>query len=124
VFKHLLEDGGGVIQVNHDTESNSVTVQVDRSKIISYGKPALGRYLCRLHVWRCTADFAPCKSFYERLCKVNGDFEEWRQIVCSRPNPRWKFVQPNTFVTGDNVELKVYEESNTGIIQSWVERDI
>ncbi|KAH8695780.1 hypothetical protein GQ44DRAFT_634633, partial [Phaeosphaeriaceae sp. PMI808] len=77
------------------------TVRVDRTKILSHGKPALGRYLCRLHIWRCTADFASCKSFYEPLCKVHGVFEHRRQIVCSKPNP-----------------------SNKGIIQSWVERDI
>jgi dipeptidyl-peptidase-3 len=33
-------------------------------------------------------------------------------------------VQPNTFLKGDEVELKVYEESNEGIIQSWVERAV
>ena len=52
-------------------------------------------------------------------------YEQWRQIVCSKPNPRWKFVQPNTFIRGDDVvELKVFDESNEGIIQSWAEREI
>lgn len=52
-------------------------------------------------------------------------YEQWRQIVCSKPNSRWKFVQPNTFIRGgDVVELKVYDESNEGIIQSWAEREI
>lgn len=37
---------------------------------------------------------------------------------------RWKFVQSNTFVKSKNVEVKVYEESNEDIIQSWVERDV
>lgn len=58
------------------------------------------------------------------MCAVDGVYEEWRKIVVSKPNMRWKFVQPNTFVRGKNVEVKVYEESNEGIIQSWVERDV
>lgn len=33
-------------------------------------------------------------------------------------------MQPNTFVKGDMVEMKVYEESNEGIIQSWAERAV
>lgn len=28
-------------------------------------------------------------------------------------------MQPNTFAKGDEVELRVYEASNEGIIQSW-----
>ncbi|OJJ42596.1 hypothetical protein ASPZODRAFT_105021 [Penicilliopsis zonata CBS 506.65] len=124
IMKHLLQDGGGVIHISQDLDSSSLTVHVDRSKIASHGKPSLGRYLCRLHIWRCTADFAACRDFYEPLCAVEGLYEQWRQIVCSKPRPRWKFVQPNTFVDGDTVEVKVYEESNRGIIQSWAERDI
>ncbi|KAE8313082.1 peptidase family M49-domain-containing protein [Aspergillus transmontanensis] len=113
ILKHILQDGGGVIRISH----------VDRTKILSYGEPSLGRYLCRLHIWRCTADFSACKDFYELMCAVEGVYEQWRQIVCSKPKPRWKFVQPNTFVNGDEVELRVYEASNEGIIQSWAERE-
>lgn len=58
------------------------------------------------------------------MCAVTGEYEEWRRIVCSKPRPRWKFVQPNTVVEGDTVEMRVYEESNEGIIQSWVERGV
>lgn len=107
-------------------------MHVDRDKIISHGKPSLGRYLCRLHIWRCTADYASCREYYEPLCAVDGQYEEWRQIVCSRPSPRWKFVQPNTFLReeireggrDEVVELRVYEESNEGIVQSWAERGV
>ncbi|RLL98895.1 hypothetical protein CFD26_101402 [Aspergillus turcosus] len=124
ILKHLLQDGGGVIHISHDPTGPNLTVQVDRTKILSHGKPALGRYLCRLHIWRCTADLSSCEQFYEPLCAVEGVYEQWRQIVCSRPKPRWKFVQPNTFVKGEVVEMKVYEESNEGIIQSWAEREV
>jgi dipeptidyl-peptidase-3 len=108
----------------HDPARSSLTVYVDRSRILSHGKPSLGRYLCKLHIWRCTADVSSCKEFCEPMCAVDGVYEEWRKIVVSKPNMRWKFVQPNTFIKGENVEVKVYEESNEGIIQSWAERDI
>ncbi|KAM3443597.1 hypothetical protein MY4824_000483 [Beauveria thailandica] len=124
IFKHLLQDGSGVIRVDHNPSSSNLTILVDKSKMQSHGKPALGNYLCRLHIWRCTADVSSCKELYEPLCAVDGDYEEWRKIVCSKPSPRWKFVQPNTFLNGDSVEMKVYDESNEGIIQSWAERDI
>ncbi|KAK7408799.1 hypothetical protein QQX98_009043 [Neonectria punicea] len=124
-FPHkFLANGGGVIRIAHDLAKSSLTVRVDHSKIISHGKPALGRYLCRLHIWRCTADVSSCKDFYEPRCAVEGQYEQWRRIVFSEPNPRWKFVQPNTFVKGDTADMKVYEENHRGIIQSWVEREV
>ena len=124
ILKHLLEDGDGVISIARDLAHQSLTVHVDQSKISSHGKPSLGRYLCKLHIWRCTADVSACRKFYEPMCAVDDVYEEWRKIIVSKPKMRWKFVQPNTFLKGENVEIKVYEESNEGIIQSWVERNV
>ncbi|KAL3437122.1 peptidase family M49-domain-containing protein [Aspergillus tetrazonus] len=124
IFKHLLQSGSGVVHVTHEPSTCTLTVHVDRTKFYSHGKPALADYLCRLHIWRCTADVSACKEYYERLCVVDGIYEEWRQIVCSKPKPRWKFVQPNTVVREDDVEVKLYEATNEGIIKSWVERDV
>ncbi|KAI1655693.1 hypothetical protein F4813DRAFT_366896 [Daldinia decipiens] len=48
-----------------------------------------------------------------------------RQIVVSNPEPKWKFVQPNTFLRGDGtVELREYPARNEGIIQSFFERGL
>ncbi|PKK40992.1 hypothetical protein CI102_14882, partial [Trichoderma harzianum] len=124
ILKHLLQDADGVISIAHNPTQQSLTVNVDRSKFLSYGKQTLGSYLCKLHIWRCTADVSACSKFYEPLCAVEGVYEEWRKIVVSKPKMKWKFVQPNTFLTGESVQVKVYEETNEGIILSWAERDI
>lgn len=111
--------------VEHDPAAKSVHVRVDRSKMTSHGKPSLGRMLCCIHVWRCIADVKSCREFYERLSVVDGECEAWRQIVASKPELGWKFVQPNTVLKEDGeVELRVYEESNEGIIQSFAERGV
>lgn len=124
IFKHLLLEGHGVLTVEHDEALGSLTVRVDRGKLLSHGKPALGQLLTCLHIWRCTADVKPCTKYYKILSAVEGRYEEWRKIVASKPKPRWKFVQANTFLRGEEVELKVYDESNEGIIQSWAEREL
>lgn len=81
--------------------------------------------LCRIHIWRCIADIKSCREFFERLSVVDGEYEAWRQIVASKPEPGWKFVQANTSLKGDGeVELRVYEESDEGIIQSFAERGV
>ncbi|KAJ5703242.1 dipeptidyl peptidase III [Penicillium malachiteum] len=125
ILKHLLLDGDGAMTVEHDSASKTVHVHVKRSKISSSGKASLGRMLCRIHVWRCIADVKSCREFYEPLSVVDGEYEAWRQIVISNPEPNWKFVQPNTILKENGeVDLKTYQSSNEGIIQSFAERDV
>jgi dipeptidyl-peptidase-3 len=96
IFKHLLQEGNGVLSVHLDAQTSELAVSADRSKIVSCGKPALGRMMCCLHVWRCTADVKACREFYEALTGVEGEREEWRKVVVKTPEPRWKFVHANT----------------------------
>ena len=81
--------------------------------------------LCRIHIWRCIAEVKLCRDFYDPLGVVDGEYEAWRRIVVAKPEPRWKFVQPNTVLDADGeVSLRVYPESNEGVIQSFVERGV
>ncbi len=80
--------------------------------------------LLRLHMYRCTADVEACREYYEELSRVDGEYLEWRKIVLTRRDPRWIFVQANTFLDGEQLVLKEYEATITGVIQSWVERDV
>ncbi|KAI9708939.1 MAG: hypothetical protein M1820_003633 [Bogoriella megaspora] len=124
ILKCLLLDGGGVLSIDCDKAQQSLTVRVDRSKIISHGKPALGRMLLRLHIYRCTANIAACRPYYEGLSQVDGEYLEWRKIVLAKRPPPLLYVQANTFLNGDAVELKEYEPTVEGIIRSWVEREL
>ncbi|OAA72056.1 Peptidase M49, dipeptidyl-peptidase III [Akanthomyces lecanii RCEF 1005] len=124
ILKYLLTEGDGVLSVDADLDAQNITIRVDEGKILSHGKPALGQLLCRYHIWRCTADVKSCREFYEPLTSVTGQYEDWRRIVCQKPETRWKYVQPNTIRKDDDVELKIYETSDDGIIRSWMERNI
>lgn len=107
-----------------DPSKNKLTVRLDSSLILKYGKPALGRMLLRLHIYRCTADIDECRAFYEDLSKVDGESAEWRRIVVANKEPKWVFSQPNTFEDGENgtVALKEYPATSMGVIESWAER--
>ncbi|KAJ5709669.1 dipeptidyl peptidase III [Penicillium malachiteum] len=121
--KHLLQDGDGVMTVDHDPIKNTLFVRVDRSKIMSHGKPSIGKMLYSIHIWHSTADLNACRPFYEDLSIVDGQYEIWRKIVVANKEPKWKFVQPNTFLRKDGtVELREYEATDVGIIQSFYER--
>jgi dipeptidyl-peptidase-3 len=104
--------------------TNSLTVRVDRSRIVSDGKPALGQMLLRLHMYRCTANVANCRAYYEDLSKVDREFLKWRDAVIAQQQPKWVFVQANTFLDGGKVTLKEYPPTREGVIQSWAERNV
>ncbi|RFU25600.1 hypothetical protein B7463_g10739, partial [Scytalidium lignicola] len=124
MLKCLLNDGGGFLTIECNSAEQKLIVHVDRSRIISHGKPALGRMLLRLHIYRCTADAAGCRSYYEDLSSVDAVSLEWRKIVLAKNQSKWVFVQANTFIEGEEVILKEYEPGVEGVIQSWVERKV
>lgn len=62
------------MMIVHDKQTQSLTVSIDRCKIRSYGKPALGEMLLRLHMYRCTADVTACRAYYEDLSEVNDEY--------------------------------------------------
>lgn len=112
------------MSVVHDREAQSLTVHVDRSKMISHGKPALGQMLLRLHMYRCTADVEACRTYYEDLSRVDGEYLAWREVAIANKPPPMVFAHANTFLEGDTVVLKEYDATVEGIVQSWAERDV
>lgn len=122
MLKCLLLHGDGVVTITHDKPARSLIVRVDRSKICTHGKPALGNMLLRLHMYRCTADVAACRAYYEELSSVDTEHLAWREAVLANKPPPLVFVQANTFLEGDKVVLREYEPTVEGVIHSWAER--
>lgn len=68
-------------------------------------------------------------AFYKELTKPKDEWvSELRDLVIAKKLPRKIFVQPNTFLVGEKgeevVELRGYEVSTTGVVQSFVERGV
>ena len=125
MFRALLAAGEDFLTVRHDTLTDTLTVRIDRSKVLTHGKPAIGKLLLRLHVYRCTADIVPCRRYFEELTRVEGVYTEWRKIVLRNKRPRQILVQANTFLGEDGrVSLREYEPTIEGMIQSWAERKV
>ncbi len=119
ILKCLVADGDGVITVTHNKQAQSLTVRVDRLKIRTHGKPALGKMLLQqLHMYRCIADVEGCRAYYEVLSKLDNQHVEWRQTVLANKPPPLVFAHANTFLDGDTVTLKEYEPTIEGLIES------
>ncbi|KAJ9137352.1 Dipeptidyl peptidase 3 [Coniochaeta hoffmannii] len=123
-LKCLLTDAEGFMTVDFNGQEEKVVVRIDRTKIRTQAKPALGRMLLRLHMYRSIADVKSCREYYEDLSRVDSVYLQWRDIVLAQKQPRWVFVQANTFLDGGQVVLKEYDHTPEGVIQSWAERDV
>ena len=123
-MKQLLRHGNGCLKIEYDESQSKLTVKVDRSKILPYGKNALAEMLLKIHIYRCTADVAAGRPYFEDLTNLEPEHERWRAIVLKNPPPRMKFVQADTFLDGDEVTVKAYDATDEGMIQSWAERGV
>ncbi|CAH1792287.1 unnamed protein product [Owenia fusiformis] len=129
ILRVLLEAGEGLVTIEKlqgkDGQPDLI-IRLDRSKINSVGKPAIGNFLQKLQIYKATADLKGGKDLYDHFSAVTDDepnhFLTIRNIVLARKQPRKMFVQCNTKVNGDTTELVEYESSSTGLVQSFMER--
>lgn len=129
ILRVLLEAGQGLVslkKIEGDDGKPDLVVQLDRAKIISVGKPAIGSFLRKLQVYKSTADVKSAKKMYDYYSDVNDQeepkFLHLRSIVMDRKQPRKMLVQQHTYIEKGKVQLKTYEASTKGMIQSFVDR--
>ena len=128
ILRTFMDAGGDFVTLNATKEDLSdLEVHLDRSKILSHGRPAVERYLQKLHVYKSTADVEAGTKLYDESTYVN----EWwgaslRPVVLDKKTPRKVFVQANTCLDGEDgkVVLKEYEPTMEGMIQSFAERHV
>jgi len=129
ILKCFLEAGDNFCSLHHTKDDLSdLTVKLDRGKITTVGRKAVENLLQKLHIYKSTADVEAGTEMYLKLTEVDPEFwgEKVRNEVLRNKQPRKVFVQANTVLdekTG-KVELKEYEASVEGMIQSFAERNI
>jgi dipeptidyl-peptidase-3 len=126
ILKTMISAGESFIKLESSkSDHDDLTISLNRSQITSHGIPAIGKYLQKLHIFKCTADFEAGKKLYDDMCSVGEDMAKYREVVMKKKLPRKQFVQANTVIgTDGNVELKEYEPTIDGLIRSYVERDV
>ncbi|XP_062867238.1 dipeptidyl peptidase 3 [Trichomycterus rosablanca] len=129
ILRVLLEAGEGLVTLTMTTGADGrpdALITLDRNKIHTVGKNAIQKFLCRLQVHKSTADVEGGRALYDRYSAVTADgahdFLQLRETVLLRKEARKMFVQANTQIKGEAVELEEYEASAAGLIQSFIQR--
>ncbi|KAF7713068.1 Dipeptidyl-peptidase 3 [Penicillium ucsense] len=126
ILRTFLDAGDDFVKLSYTKEDLSdLEIHLDRAKILSHGRPAVAKYLQKLHVYKSTADIEAGKGMYDQITSV----DKWwgtqvREVVLKNKVPRKVFVQANTILDGDKVTLKEYEPTLEGMIQSFVDRNV
>ena len=129
ILQVFLEAGSDFVALSPNIESaedlSNLVVRVDRGKILSNGRPAVEKFLQKLHIYKMSADIDAARELYNKYTEVSKEWaEKVRPVVMSKKMPRKVFVQGNTVEKDGKVELKEYEPTLKGMIQSFAERDV
>ncbi|KAJ5556878.1 Dipeptidyl-peptidase 3 [Penicillium frequentans] len=126
ILRTFLAAGDDFVKLSYTKDDLSdLEIRLDRSKILTHGRPAVEKYLQKLHVYKSTADVEAGKALYDDITSVDSWWgTQVREVVMKNKVPRKVFVQANTILEGDKVTLKEYEPTLEGLIQSYVDRKV
>jgi len=122
----MLEAGEGLVALRRTTGDDGqpdVEVVLDRAKIRSVGRPAVGKFLLALQAYKSLGDVEAGTAFFVKYSTVPDAMVELRSIVMARKEPRKLLVQPHLSKGADGaVELVTFEPTTVGMIESFVAR--
>ncbi|XP_043234996.1 dipeptidyl peptidase 3-like isoform X4 [Amphibalanus amphitrite] len=129
ILRVLLEHGEGVVDIKEVKDADGkpdLLMTVDKEKIYTSGKKAIGDFLRKLQVYKATADVPAARAMFDHYSEVPESgphpFANWIPIILEKKQPRRFLVQAHTELKGDDVALHQYEPSAGGLIQSFVAR--
>ncbi|CAK7905686.1 hypothetical protein CAAN1_14S04126 [[Candida] anglica] len=107
-----------------DSEFNDLEITFDEEKLTTVAVEALGDFLHKLHVYKCSADVKNGEAYYVGITTVGEELAQFRDVVLRKKLARKQLIQANTFDKEDTVEVREYEESEVGMIQSFADRNV
>lgn len=113
ILKVLLNAGEGFVQIVGEDEN--LEILLDRSKIETVGKKAIGHYLLQLQVYKATADIQGAETVFMGASNVDEMLLKYRDVVLAKKKPRRQFVQCRTVLNGNQVELREFEATPEGM---------
>ncbi|KAM0749538.1 aflatoxin-detoxifizyme [Meredithblackwellia eburnea MCA 4105] len=112
-------------EIRESGELVNAYARVDRKAVLEKGKEVMGKLLLEIQVRKSIGDGKGATAFYKKLTTPNEEWiKELRPLVLKKKLPRKVFVQPNTVLVDGKVNLKEYDVSLIGVIESFIERGL
>ncbi|CAH8620959.1 unnamed protein product [Dicrocoelium dendriticum] len=126
ILRVLLEADASMVRVQEvvgDDGAPDLLITLERDKLATIAKPAIGQFLGKLQYYRSTGNAKDGCSFFLRHSEFLPEHSAIRDIVLARKRPRAIFVQPNLRkdATGE-IHLVPYAPTYRGLLQSFVDR--
>jgi dipeptidyl-peptidase-3 len=100
-----------------------ISLKNDQKLIKTVGKKAIGDFLLKLQVFKSMGDIESAQKLFDKYSEVSDSLEypylKYRDIVIARKKPRKLFVESSTNLVNGKLELKSYEATHEGLIQSF-----
>ena len=99
----LREAGEGFLTVEEtvdDYENPDLLLKMDRTKLETVGRPAMGKFLQKLQIYRSIGDFESAKEMFDGYSQFDETWVKWRDIVIAKKKPRKAIIQANSFIEG------------------------
>lgn len=126
ILRVCLEAGEDFVKITETEPGKNLLLTLDRSKIKTVGKKAIGDFLTKLQVYKSTGDVKSAQDMFNKYSEVSDDgvypWATWRSIILAHKQPRKIMVQHNTKLNGSTVDLLKYPATPEGFVQSWSER--
>ncbi|OQV25420.1 Dipeptidyl peptidase 3 [Hypsibius exemplaris] len=143
ILRVMIESGVANVTVINGTDGKpDMLIRLDRKRILTDGKRAMGDFLLDLQFFMSTGDVEGAEALYNRYTSLklpeNQRFIQWHKIAVARRKPNPLLVQPNTVLLSDSltetqtiegawrnfpkIQLKNYNATAEGMIQSFLDR--
>eukprot|EP00963_Diacronema_lutheri_P008993 scaffold786_cov329-Pavlova_lutheri.AAC.17 len=127
ILRVMLEAGEGFVNVKKIDRAEQdgkpdILLTLDKDQIYTTGKKCIGDFLLKLQVFKSMGDVDSASQMFNSYSRVTEDMLALREIALERKRPRPMFVQPCTYEENGAVQLKQFEASAEGMIESMMFR--